>query len=78
MEQQAEQMSHNLIDAIQSDRKSLMGKDLFRSFILIAIAALLIALYLKKKIISANFSRRIDRLNGLRFAGSCIAVLEFG
>jgi hypothetical protein len=50
MEQQAEQMSHNLISAIQSDRKSLMGKDLFRSFILIGLAALLIALYLKKKL----------------------------
>ncbi|MGN6803013.1 MAG: YfhO family protein [Ginsengibacter sp.] len=50
MEQQAEQVSHNLIDAIQSDRKSLMGKDLFRSFILIGLAALLIALYLKKKL----------------------------
>jgi hypothetical protein len=53
LEQQAEQTSHSIINALQSDRRSLMGSDLLRSFILIGIAALLMTLYLKKKV-SAN------------------------
>jgi len=50
LEQQADQMSHEIISALQSDRKSLMGSDLLRSFILIAIAVFLMAFYLKKKL----------------------------
>lgn len=50
LEQQAEQTSRRLIDAIQSDRKSLMGSDLLRSFILVALAVVLMGLYLRKKI----------------------------
>ena len=50
LEQQAEQVSHNLISALQTDRKNLMGGDLFRSFILIGLAVLLMGLYLKKKV----------------------------
>jgi hypothetical protein len=49
LEQQAEQVSRGIISALQSDRKSLMGSDLLRSFILIGLAVLLMALYLKKK-----------------------------
>ena len=52
MEQQAEQTSRSIINALQSDRKSLMGKDLVRSFILIGLAVLLMGLYLKKKVSS--------------------------
>jgi hypothetical protein len=50
LEQQADQTSRSLISALQSDRKSLMGSDLLRSFILIAIAVFLMAMYLKKKV----------------------------
>jgi hypothetical protein len=50
LEQQADQMSHEIISALQSDRKSLMGSDLLRSFILIAVAVFLMAFYLKKKV----------------------------
>ncbi len=52
LEQQAEQTSRSIINALQSDRKSLMGKDLVRSFILIGVAVLLMGLYLKKKVSS--------------------------
>ena len=50
LEQQAELTSRSIIESLQSDRKGLMGKDLFRSFILIGIAVLLMGLYLKKKV----------------------------
>jgi hypothetical protein len=52
MEQQAEQTSRNIINALQSDRKSLLGRDLVRSLILIGLAVLLMGLYLKKKVSS--------------------------
>ncbi|RNI40250.1 hypothetical protein EFY79_02835 [Hanamia caeni] len=52
LEQQTEQTSRNIINALQSDRKNLMGKDLMRSFILIGLAVLLMGLYLKKKLSS--------------------------
>ncbi|MGN6266376.1 MAG: YfhO family protein [Ginsengibacter sp.] len=52
LDQQAEQTSRSIINALQSDRKSLMGKDLVRSFILIGLAVLLMGLYLKKKVSS--------------------------
>jgi hypothetical protein len=38
LEQQAEQTSRGIVSALQSDRKSLMGSDLLRSFVLIALA----------------------------------------
>ncbi|HXR84929.1 MAG TPA: hypothetical protein VN722_11500 [Hanamia sp.] len=50
LQQQAEQTSREIISALQSDRKSLMGGDLLRSFILIAVAVFLMAFYLKKKV----------------------------
>jgi hypothetical protein len=50
LQQQADQMSREIISALQSDRKSLMGSDLLRSFILIAIAVFLMTMYLKKKV----------------------------
>lgn len=53
LEQQADQTSRSLISALESDRKSLMGGDWIRSFILIAMALALMGLYLKKKV-SAN------------------------
>lgn len=50
MEQQAEEISRGVVSALQSDRKELMGKDLLRTFILISLGALIIGLFIKKKI----------------------------
>ena len=50
LEQQAEQTSRGIVSALQSDRQSLMGKDLLRSAILMALALGLMGLFLKKKL----------------------------
>ncbi|MEO8112169.1 MAG: hypothetical protein ABI594_19115, partial [Ginsengibacter sp.] len=50
MEQQADEVSRNLISALHTDRKSLMGGDLIRSIILIALAFVILILFLEKKI----------------------------
>ncbi len=50
LEQQAEDISRNITGALRADRKSLMGSDLLRSFILIALALTLMGLFIKKKI----------------------------
>ncbi|MBK7885595.1 MAG: YfhO family protein [Chitinophagaceae bacterium] len=50
LEQQADEMSKGLIKALREDRKSLAGKDLARTFVLITLAALLLGLFVKKKI----------------------------
>lgn len=50
MEQQADEVSRDLVGALQTDRKDLMGGDLLRSIILIVIAFVIIALFIKKKI----------------------------
>ncbi len=52
MEQQANEMSSGLVSALQTDRKDLMGGDLLRSVILIALAFLVLGLFVKKKISS--------------------------
>ena len=69
LEQQAEQMSRNLISSLQSDRKSLMGSDLVRSFILMALAAGLIALFLKKKVSPAILVGSMIVLTGYDLLG---------
>ena len=38
MEQQADEMSRSLVGALQTDRRNLMGSDLLRSIILMALA----------------------------------------
>lgn len=48
--QQAEEFSSGLLSALHEDRKSIMGSDLIRSLIFIALAALLIWLYSRQKI----------------------------
>lgn len=50
LEQQAQMMSRDIMVALQSDRKGLMGKDLARSAILIILASGLIVLYYRKNI----------------------------
>lgn len=50
VEQQADEVSRNLITALHTDRKNLMGGDLLRSIILVVLALVLLGLFLKKKI----------------------------
>ena len=50
--QQAQTLSSGIIAALQNDRQSLMGGDLLRSAILIALAFLLLFLFTKKKLSS--------------------------
>lgn len=48
--QQADQFSRDLVTALHTDRKNLMGGDLLRTILLIALAIALIGLFIKKKI----------------------------
>jgi len=48
--QQAEQFGKETIGALKSDRKDLMGGDLLRSILLIALAVVLIGLFIRRKI----------------------------
>lgn len=50
VEQQADEVSRNLINALHTDRKNLMGGDMLRSILLIALALVILWLFLKKKI----------------------------
>jgi Bacterial membrane protein YfhO len=50
MEQQANELGNSLIKALQEDRRSLFSSDLLRTFFLIAVAVVLLGLYLKNKI----------------------------
>ena len=50
LQQQAEQFGKEAISALKSDRKDLFGGDLLRSIILIAVAVVLIGLFIKRKI----------------------------
>lgn len=50
LQDQAQQFGRSLTKALQEDRKSHFGSDLFRSFAFIALAALLVGAYLKNKI----------------------------
>ncbi len=50
LQQQAAQFGVSMIHALQSDRKSLTGKDLLRSFFFMAVAALVIVAFIRKKL----------------------------
>lgn len=50
MQDQAQSLSQSLMHALQADRKSHFGKDLFRSLAFIALAVILIGAYLKNRI----------------------------
>ena len=76
MEQQAEQTSYNLISAIQTDRKNLMGKDLLRSFILIVLSVLLMGLYLKKKLSTKLLVGALIVLNAYDLIGVALRYLN--
>ncbi len=50
VQQQAQSFATSLVKALQDDRKSLFGGDLLRSFILVALAVVLLGAYIKNKI----------------------------
>ena len=50
IQQQASEIGNSVVKALQSDRQSLMGSDLIRTIILMALAAVLVGLYIKDKI----------------------------
>ncbi len=50
MEQQVNDFGNGLIRGLQSDRQAIFGNDLLRSFLLIAVSAVIAGLYLKNKI----------------------------
>jgi hypothetical protein len=50
IQQQAMQVSNGLIKGLQADRQSILGSDLLRTILLIAIAVTLVGLYIKGKI----------------------------
>lgn len=76
LEQQAEQTSRGVISALQSDRKGLMGSDMLRSFILIALALGLMGLYLKKKITATILVASMIILNGYDLLGVALRYLN--
>ncbi|MBN9380394.1 MAG: YfhO family protein [Chitinophagaceae bacterium] len=58
--QQATELAGSLMSGIRADRQSIFGSDLLRTFILIALAVTLIALYLKGK-----YKQQLILLGGL-------------
>lgn len=76
IEQQADQTSRDIISALQSDRQSLMGKDLLRSFILIGLAILLMGLFLKKKVSSKILIAGMIILTGYDLLGVALRYLN--
>src|SRR5690242_10967753 len=64
MEQQADEISRSFIDALQQDRKALMGSDFLRSIILIALAFGLMLLFIKRKISPAILLASLIILSG--------------
>ncbi|HEU5365841.1 MAG TPA: YfhO family protein [Hanamia sp.] len=76
LEQQADMSSRGIISALQSDRKSLMGSDLLRSFILIGIAVLLMGLYLKKKVSATILVGALIVLSGYDLLGVATRYLN--
>ncbi|MEP6616082.1 MAG: YfhO family protein [Ginsengibacter sp.] len=62
--QQAEDFSREMIAALRSDRKDLMGSDLMKTMLLIAAAVVLLALFIKRKIKPAMFIAGLILLSG--------------
>jgi hypothetical protein len=50
LQQQANEFSNRLMGALQNDRKDMMGTDLLRNIILIALAVVLLGLFARQKI----------------------------
>ncbi len=69
LQQQAEELSRGVLTALHTDRKALMGGDLLRTFILMALAVLVIGLFLKKKINSAILFASLILFTGFDLLG---------
>jgi hypothetical protein len=76
LEQHADQTSREIVSALQSDRQSLMGKDLLRSFILIGLTVLLMGLFLKKKISATILMGSLIILTGYDLLGVAMRYLN--
>ena len=76
IEQQADDVSRSLIGALQTDRKDLMGTDLLRSLILIALAFLVLGLFVKKKISSIILITSLIVLSGYDLIGVATRYLN--
>lgn len=78
VQQQAEQMSTGLINALQADRKSHMGGDLLRTIILMALAFGLLYLFTKKKISDKLLYSGLIILSGFDLLGIASRYLNTG
>lgn len=78
LQQQADQMSNGLINALQSDRKSHMGGDLVRTFILMALAFGLLYLFTRKKISNKILFAGLIVLTGFDLLGIATRYLNSG
>jgi hypothetical protein len=76
VEQQADDVSRTLVGALQEDRKDLMGSDLLRSLILIALAFLVLGLFVKKKISSVILIISLIVLSGYDLIGIATRYLN--
>jgi hypothetical protein len=78
LQQQADQMSNGLINALQADRKSHMGGDLVRTFILMALAFGLLYLFTRKKISNKILFAGLIVLTGFDLLGIATRYLNSG
>ncbi|MEO6948420.1 MAG: hypothetical protein ABI123_02225 [Ginsengibacter sp.] len=76
IQQRAMQTSSAIIGALQSDRKSLMGGDLMRTIILMALGLGLITLFVKKKISAIFFFSALIILNAYDLLGVGLRYLN--
>ncbi len=76
LEQQAEQTSRGIVSALQNDRQGLMGKDLLRSAILMALALGLMGLFLRKKISATILIGSLIILTGYDLLGVAMRYLN--
>ena len=76
IEQQADDVSRSLVGALQTDRKDLMGSDLLRSVILIALSFLVLGLFVKKKISSVILIASLIVLSGYDLIGVATRYLN--
>lgn len=78
MQQQAEQTSSSLINALQQDRRSHMGGDLLRSTILMALALVMLWLYVRRKLTEAVVFGGLILLSGFDLLGIATRYLNAG
>lgn len=78
LQQQAEQTSSSLINALQSDRRSHMGGDLLRSFILMALAFGLLWFWAGKKLSNKLVFAGLIILSGFDLLGIATRYLNEG